>query len=86
MNVEHRRQLGRQEGVRTVMMMLATPGVLDTLVRDRQRRLRHRPHTTARPGVLRVRLGHALIQAGANLSGERVERAARSQRLSPASR
>jgi hypothetical protein len=33
-----------------------------------------------------VRIGHALIQAGANLSGERVERTARSARLSPASR
>jgi hypothetical protein len=69
------------------MMMLATPGVLDTLVRDRQRRLRHRPHNPAAGrGPLRVRIGHALIQAGANLSGERVERTTRSARLSPAAR
>ena len=58
------------------MMILPNPGVLDTLIRDRQKQLRtpavRRP---AKAGIgLRVRIGHAMIAAGSTLSGERVER------------
>jgi hypothetical protein len=58
------------------MMILPNPGVLDRLIRDRQKQLRtpamFRP-AKVRVG-LRVRIGHAMIVAGSTLSGERVER------------
>jgi hypothetical protein len=50
------------------------PGVLDHLIRERQKNLRMTPHQAqapARTGV-RVHVGHALIAAGSSLSGERV--------------
>jgi hypothetical protein len=61
-------------------MLPPNPDVLDTLVRDRQTRMRTSPG--AQPAGTdvagwRVRIGHALIVAGSNLSGERVERPAR---------
>ena len=59
------------------MMILSNPSVLDHFHAERQRRLRPTPrrgatqtHTHA---GLRVRLGRALIGAGAAISGERVE-------------
>jgi hypothetical protein len=61
------------------MMLPSNPGVLDQLIRDRQKNLRtHRSRTAApaRRGIRR-RIGHALIAAGTSLSGERVEQAAR---------
>ena len=60
------------------MMLPMSPGDLDRLVKDRQDHLRTslRPAVGRRPG-LRVRVGHALIAAGAALSGERVEQPAR---------
>ena len=60
------------------MMLPMSPGDLDRLVKDRQDHLRasQRPAVGRGPG-LRVRVGHALIAAGAALSGERVERPAR---------
>lgn len=65
------------------MMLLPNPGVLDSLIRDRQTTLRTTP---ARPLALarlalRVRIGHALIVAGTSLSGERVEQPARPSAL-----
>jgi hypothetical protein len=62
------------------MMLPPNPGVLDSLIRDRQKKLRtppaRRPATSAAV-AWRVRIGHALIVAGTTLSGERVERPAR---------
>jgi len=60
------------------MMLPPNPGVLDSLIRDRQTQLRTPPTTpSTRPTVaLRVRVGHAMIAAGSMLSGERVERPA----------
>ena len=59
------------------------PGVLDELIRERQRELRkdaaRRPAPAERR--LRVRVGRALIVAGSALSGERVETPARSHAL-----
>jgi hypothetical protein len=61
------------------MILLPDPGVLDSLIRDRQSQLRTSP--TSRPSLtgvgLRVRIGHALIAAGTSLSGERAEQPAR---------
>ena len=58
------------------MMILPNPGVLDQLIRERQRGLRGstvgRSATRGERG-LRRRVGHALIAAGSALSGERVE-------------
>jgi hypothetical protein len=68
------------------MMLLPEPGVLDQLIRERQCEMREtsrRRETPAR-GAMRVRIGHALIVAGASLSGERVERPARPPALSKA--
>ena len=61
------------------MMLLPNPGVLDSLIRDRQATLRTvAARSSALAGAaLRVRIGHALIVAGTNLSGERVEQPAR---------
>ncbi|MCA1571539.1 MAG: hypothetical protein LC798_14705 [Chloroflexi bacterium] len=61
------------------MMLLPSPGVLDSLIRDRQTTLRTSPSRAGTVTVagLRVRLGHALIVAGTSLSGERVEQPAR---------
>ena len=66
------------------MMILPNPGVLDQLIRERQRGLRG---TMARRSVpaprgLRLRMGRALIAAGSALSGERVENPARTSALS----
>lgn len=60
------------------MMILPNPDVLDRLIRDRQRGLRVTAVRATEPAErsVRVRVGHALIVAGAALSGERVERAA----------
>jgi hypothetical protein len=59
------------------MMILPNPGVLDTLIRDRQKQLRTPATRPAKAGIgLRVRIGHAMIVAGSTLSGERVERPA----------
>ncbi len=61
------------------MMILPDPGVLDSLIRDRQSQLR--APSTELPAVtgvgLRVRVGHALIAAGTSLTGERAEQSAR---------
>ncbi len=61
------------------MMILPGPGVLDHLIRERQKKLQAAPHEAeARVrGGLRVRIGHALIVVGSTLTGERVERPAR---------
>jgi hypothetical protein len=68
------------------MMMLPTPGVLDVMVRDRQKKLRMKRHQgvagRSRTGV-RVRIGHALIAVGSSLSGERLERPARRSVVQP---
>jgi hypothetical protein len=68
------------------MMLPPNPGVLDTLIRDRQKQLRTPPtRSSTRPIVaLRVRIGHAMIAAGSTLSGERVERPAPPSALSRA--
>jgi hypothetical protein len=60
------------------MMLPMSPADLDRLVKDRQDQVRasQRPSVRRSPG-LRVHLGHALIAAGAALSGEQVERPAR---------
>ena len=57
------------------MMILPNPGVLDQLIRERQRGLRRSTVGRSAPGgrFLRRRVGHALIAAGSALSGERVE-------------
>jgi hypothetical protein len=66
------------------MMMLPNPGVLDHLIRDRQEQLRETECQAMAPrrAGLRIRIGHALIVAGLNLSGERAELPARSHALS----
>jgi len=68
------------------MMLPPDPGVLDSLIRDRQMKLRTSPARRSAPaGVAwRVRIGHALIVAGTTLSGERVEQPARPPTLSRA--
>ncbi|MGH2445570.1 MAG: hypothetical protein ACRDGD_05970 [Candidatus Limnocylindria bacterium] len=65
-------------------MSLPNPGVLDHLIRDRQEHLRAPASRALAPtrASLRVRIGHALIMAGSNLSGERVETPARPRALS----
>ena len=61
------------------MFILSNPSVLDHFHSERQRRLRPTPQRGAINGNtpmhagLRVRLGRALIGAGAALAGERVE-------------
>jgi hypothetical protein len=66
-------------------MMMPNRVILSGLVQDREQRLSSRPaRPAAAPGVLRVRIGHALIVAGSIVSGERVERPARPQELSRA--
>ena len=59
------------------MILPPNPTVLEHVHAERQRRLRPTPlsgiHTTPQHAGLRVRLGHALIGAGAALAGERVE-------------
>ena len=65
------------------MMLLPNPGVLDSLIRDRQATLRSsltRPPAPA-GAALRVFIGHALIVAGLTLSGERAEQSARTSAL-----
>ncbi len=66
------------------MMILPSPGVLDQLIRERQRGLRGTAARHSTPGQrgLRLRVGRALIAAGSALSGERVEQPARSSVLS----
>ena len=61
------------------MMILPNPDVLDQLIRDRQRGLRATAVRAAEPAErsVRIRVGHALIAAGAAISGERVERSGR---------
>ncbi len=56
------------------MMLPPDPGVLDSLVRDRQSRLSP-TRVAGQPAhaAWRVRLGHVLIAAGSRLSGERAE-------------
>lgn len=68
------------------MMILPNPDVLDQLIQDRQRRLRSTAVRAIEPAErsVRVRVGHALIAAGAALAGERVERAGRRPALSRA--
>lgn len=68
------------------MMILPDPGVLNTMIRDRQTHLQARPHRSAARArsAIRVRLGRALIAAGANLSGERAEQPTRPSALSRA--
>ena len=66
-------------------MMMPNRVILSGLVQDREQRLSGRPaRPAAAPGGLRVRIGHALIVAGSIVSGERVERPARSHELSRA--
>lgn len=66
------------------MMILPNPGVLDQLIRERQRGLRGTAarHATQEARGLRLRVGRALIAAGSALSGERVEQPARTPVLS----
>ena len=66
------------------MMILPNPGVLDQLIRERQRGLRGTMarRSAFRPRGLRLRMGRALIAAGSALSGERVESPARTSVLS----
>ena len=58
------------------MMILPSPNVLDRLIQDHHERLLPDDRATATSSAppIRVRVGHALIAAGASLSGERVER------------
>ena len=59
-------------------MMMPNPVILSGLVHEREQRLSGRePRREAAPGVLRVRIGRALIAAGGIVSGERVELPAR---------
>lgn len=69
------------------MMTMPDPGVLDSLIRDRQADLQASPkrRVVASGRPWRVRVGHALIVAGATLSGERVEHPPRPAALSRAS-
>jgi hypothetical protein len=59
------------------MMIPSNPSVLEHFHSERQRRLRPMPRrgTTTQPthAGLRVRIGRALIGAGAAIAGERVE-------------
>ena len=66
------------------MMILPNPGVLDELIRERQRGLRGTVGQRSAPGRrgLRLHVGRALIAAGSALSGERVENPARTSVLS----
>jgi hypothetical protein len=62
------------------MMIMPGPGVLNVMIRDRQKKLRANGHGHASrraPSTMRVRVGRALIVAGSTLSGERVEQPAR---------
>ena len=56
-------------------MLTPNPGVLESLIRDRQTQLRTPSARRAAlpPVALRVRIGHAMIVAGSTLSGERDE-------------
>ena len=56
-------------------MIMLNPGVLDQLIRERQRGLRGTAAQRSMPGPNRLRrtVGRALIAAGSALSGERVE-------------
>ena len=68
------------------MMLVPHPGVLDRLIRDRHDQLA--PNRSQRPiderhAGVRVRRGHALIAAGARVSGERVELPAHRVRRHP---
>lgn len=66
-------------------MMMPNPVILNGLVQEREQRLAGREaRPQAAPGVLRVRIGHALIVAGSAVSGERVELPARPPALSRA--
>jgi hypothetical protein len=70
------------------MMILPGPGVLNVMVRDRQKHLRttrRSADTTRQRGTLRARVGHVLIVAGSALGGERVERPARPSAMPRAS-
>ena len=61
-------------------MFTPSPGLWPGIIEDRQHRLRSaaRPRPDAvHVASVRVRLGHLLIAAGRNLSGERVEVPAR---------
>lgn len=61
-------------------MFTPSPGLWPGIIEDRQHRLRSaaRPRQDAvHAASVRVRLGHLLIAAGRNLSGERVEVPAR---------
>ena len=64
---------------RKTKMILPNPDVLDQLIQDRQRGLRTAAVRATEPAErgVRVRVGHALIAAGAALSGECVELAGR---------
>ena len=56
------------------MMLPPDPGVLETLIRDRQNRNTLATNPAAHGGgAVRVRIGHALIVAGSRLTGERME-------------
>lgn len=67
------------------MMIMPDPGVLNVMIRDRQRNLRAHRHTSAATRYgLRVRLGRTMITVGRSLSGERVEQPARPTALSRA--
>ena len=59
------------------MMILSNPSVLEHFHAERQRRLRPSPRprgsTTPTHAGLRVRIGRALMGAGAAIAGERVE-------------
>jgi hypothetical protein len=68
------------------MMIMPGPGVLNVMIRDRQKTLRTKRHGTAprTRTALRIRVGHALIVAGHTLSGERAERPAGPPALSRA--
>jgi hypothetical protein len=67
-------------------MMMPNRVILSGLVQDREQRLSpsRAPRRGAAPGVLRVRIGRALIAAGSIVSGERVEVPARPPALSRA--
>jgi hypothetical protein len=65
-------------------MFSPSPGLWPGIIEDRQHRLRSsaRPRPdTGRVTSVRVRLGHLLIAAGRDLSGERVEVPARQPAL-----
>ena len=67
-------------------MIMPNRVILSGLVKDRAQRLSgsREPRPQPAPGVLRVRVGHALIAAGRIVSGERVELPARPPALSRA--